>query len=593
MNKSIAIAAAAAILAGVMPMQAADSSDPEVSGFPIGYCDGSYNPQSLVKHDEADCWISAAIYIPQEYAATVAGNELKFIKVAASSKLYCDSLRVWIRTQLDDENLAFGTASSIQRGWNEVALETPYTIAPDTEGFYIGYSYYQKRISGLISVFPTPHENALFAQLGTNAEWQDASNEGLLCVEGLLYGGDLPQLDAQLLEVLTPSHYSTSSGKLDFNLRVVNRGVKPITSIEVATQLEGDARGRVTTTLPCNLTYGVSTTLPVTLRPDVTVDPDQRNRSLQVEITKVNGEADDNPADNVGSGSLSVIERGFPRRVLLEEFTTERCPNCPSGAALIHAVLSEQKYIDRVEMLCHHAGYYTDWLTTSFAEDYLWFFSPAGGSFAPAVMLNRTSTDGLMPPFALQSQQALARLLDSHIAQEALIEVVPTCSYADGKANVEVTVRRAFDQYLPAGARLTVFLVEDNIAAISQAGAGAYTHRHVGRAVNSSWGEPVEWNGDTFTYTHEFTVGEAWKTDNLTVLAVVTRFNPSDPNGCTVENLAGCTLDGQASVDTLPVSPEATETARYTIDGRRLAAPVPGINIVVYSDGTTRKELVR
>ena len=36
-----------------------------------------------------------------------------------------------------------------------------------------------------------------------------------------------------------------------------------------------------------------------------------------------------------------------------------------------------------------------------------------------------------------------------------------------------------------------------------------------------------------------------------------------------------------------------TEIARYTLDGRMVSAPVPGINIVRYSNGETRKEVVR
>ena len=35
------------------------------------------------------------------------------------------------------------------------------------------------------------------------------------------------------------------------------------------------------------------------------------------------------------------------------------------------------------------------------------------------------------------------------------------------------------------------------------------------------------------------------------------------------------------------------EVARYTIDGARISTPVQGINIVKYSDGTTRKVIVR
>ena len=37
----------------------------------------------------------------------------------------------------------------------------------------------------------------------------------------------------------------------------------------------------------------------------------------------------------------------------------------------------------------------------------------------------------------------------------------------------------------------------------------------------------------------------------------------------------------------------ATEVARYDANGRLLSKPVPGINIIKMSDGSTRKEFVK
>ena len=37
----------------------------------------------------------------------------------------------------------------------------------------------------------------------------------------------------------------------------------------------------------------------------------------------------------------------------------------------------------------------------------------------------------------------------------------------------------------------------------------------------------------------------------------------------------------------------AVETARYSANGQRVAAPVKGLNIVKYSDGSTRKVVVK
>ena len=47
-------------------------------------------------------------------------------------------------------------------------------------------------------------------------------------------------------------------------------------------------------------------------------------------------------------------------------------------------------------------------------------------------------------------------------------------------------------------------------------------------------------------------------------------------------------------IDNMPtVSTDKREVARYTVDGRRINAPVKGINIVKYADGTTKKVVVR
>lgn len=48
-----------------------------------------------------------------------------------------------------------------------------------------------------------------------------------------------------------------------------------------------------------------------------------------------------------------------------------------------------------------------------------------------------------------------------------------------------------------------------------------------------------------------------------------------------------------SSVTSLTSDPEATEVARFDLSGRRLSGPTQGINLVVYSDGSTRKVIVR
>ena len=47
------------------------------------------------------------------------------------------------------------------------------------------------------------------------------------------------------------------------------------------------------------------------------------------------------------------------------------------------------------------------------------------------------------------------------------------------------------------------------------------------------------------------------------------------------------------SIHNTLVTPEAQETARYAVNGQNLTAPIKGINLVKYSDGTVKKEFVK
>ena len=62
-----------------------------------------------------------------------------------------------------------------------------------------------------------------------------------------------------------------------------------------------------------------------------------------------------------------------------------------------------------------------------------------------------------------------------------------------------------------------------------------------------------------------------------------------------IENAAKCSITDALSTGISSTAEEqkrAVETARYTLDGRRIQAPQKGVNLVKYSDGRVRKEIV-
>lgn len=186
-----------------------------VSGYPVGLCNGELNTNSLVKHPTAGDWVESAVRIPAEQAATVAGNHIDRIKAGICSTVHVDSLRVWVRTDLKGSDLAYGTVAvdDLAKGWNTIDLLKPWNIPENTDGFYIGFSILQNGRTAGPSVLRTPGTDSFFLRLG-DAEWEDRSADGTLCVEALVYGDRLPKVNAELEAVTPDKVFIMSEGSL-------------------------------------------------------------------------------------------------------------------------------------------------------------------------------------------------------------------------------------------------------------------------------------------------------------------------------------------------------------------------------------------
>ena len=122
---------------------------------------------------------------------------------------------------------------------------------------------------------------------------------------------------------------------------------------------------------------------------------------------------------------------------------------------------------------------------------------------------------------------------------------------------------------------------------------GSFTHQHVTRAINSIRGEPIEWDGNKFSYevslglnTVYFTKNDKvqagnfeeawrmWNRDNLNIVAFVNYYS-TNVEGCAVENVEGAKFnDAINGIEDLPRTKES-RTVRsevYTIDGKRIEA---------------------
>lgn len=560
----------------------------DVSGYPLGFCNGEYGTSSKVKVSGKDLEVSAAIGIPSEYARSVARNSIRSIRMASCSRLNVDSLTVWIRESLDGPDMAYGAIpiSQFAQGWNEIPLQTTYEISEDSEGFFIGYTYHQTGKSGIISIVEPQNPGGLWVKEG-DGEWNDRSTEGTLSIEGMVYGDYLPRLNAQLLSVTTDRYFIKSEGTLNGVVSVRNNATETIKELTISGDF-GESGEPCSVTVECDIPYGVTSRVGFDMTPQINVSDGEIEGLFT--ITSINGKDDEFYGDNSSSATFIVVERAFRRTSLLEEFTTEGCPNCPRVAEYIHDILADPLYSSRLAVACHHSGYGKDFLTTPFDVEYEWFYNDGGGTYAPATMVDRIRHGERSPLFCPSSIDDLKNAIDRNLEEPAQIYLELTAekeSSANGDfVKVRVSGKRIDESVAQDG---TVFLVENNVKSRRQSGKGPeYLHQHVSRQVNSTWGEPAEWNGDTIEYECELQLDGEWNPSELQCVAFVSDYDAEDVFGCIVHNAAVCGV-GTSSANMHTQDSNCDTIIITGIDGIVRNGIEKGINIIIHSDGRVEK----
>lgn len=592
------------LLSFFLLLTAALSANAQATRMSLGYVNGQMNTSGTdgFSINSKDTWVSGAIYIPADQVRLYANNHIDSIHAGLASRLNVDSLRVWVRTSLTGEDLASGAISGrsgsnprVAKGWNTIGLDHPYVISDQSEGLYIGYSYHQKGNTVALSVVNEPQSNALFVQLGTESEWQDRSSEGALAVEAYVYGDQLPKYNLTLTSLDLARAYVVDNGTLAVSAQVRNNGTETITGFDAICRVN-DLDETYTAHINERIPYGETHLVEFSITPAIS-SATPSNRKLTVTIDHLTEGADVYPNDNTLSAPFEVVAHDFTRNVLLEEFTTELCPNCPRVAGFLHEALQDERIVGRAIALCHHSGYYTDWLTIPSDNDYLWFFG-GGGSYAPAMMFDRTAMDGENTVCLPQSADEIVLRTMSRLSQTAYVSISINAEVDPNDANllhINVEGERLKENFTAHAPRISVVLYEDNIKARSQASGGDdYVHQHVSRCVNSTWGDVIEWDGDAYTYTCDLTLREDYVRGNLGVVAYVWDYDTENPAQCEVANAASITWDKVANNIAASTLEDTTSARFYTLDGREVSetSRTPGIYLVK-KGSQVRKVLVK
>ena len=577
---------------------------------PVGYSNGEVATTASNYVLNTKGLVSAAVYVTPDLLTTYAGNQLVGIRAGVYTNKYCDSLRVWVRKSLDGENLATGVVRRMGdgvkpvTGWNEILFDTPYDFN-DGEAFYIGYTYGQKYGDKPISIVGEPRANTSFIQLGAGKEWQDVSADGVLSIECLIDGENMPPCN---LKVISSEGMIEGPGLFNVTTKITNFGSATATEYDLSFTAEG-YDNVVTCKTP--IASGQTANIEVLLEnvPEgVGVD-----KPITVTVTRIAEGEDVNPSDN-----SAVVSTKVARNVVVEEFTGTGCGWCPRG--LVGMKKMRDIYGSRFVGIGLHQYNSSDPMYISDYEDL-----PFQG--APQCIVNRgTLTD----PYYGTDEEDICHDIDREIAKGANLSVTVEGDYNEEKTAVNTTVKVHSYADL-SGLRLSLVLIADSLISnsnswrqsnyyyqysasqlpedLAQFGSGGENGQSsffwaFDDVALSSYKENGKYyveigslsNGETkeLSYTVNMTNKQAVLNvldyNKVAVIAMVLD-NTGKVLNANKYYLSGIET-GVRDVNT-DTEMNVREVLRYTVDGRMIRTAQSGVNIIRMSDGSTRKVLVK
>lgn len=213
------------------------------------------------------------------------------------------------------------------------------------------------------------------------------------------------------------------------------------------------------------------------------------------------------------------------RAILIEDFTGQKCINCPTGTEIINGIV-ETYGEDNVIAVGIHSGPLgfagnskTPGLMTDTGNEYYTRWDKENKMGQPWVIFNRkTSPDS--------HYNNWAAMVGTIISEKANLSVKIANAY-DAATRTLTTTVGADGVNGTVNGKLQVWIVEDGVPALQMMPDGKsnkeYIHNHVFRAaVNGTWGEDVTVKeGETTTKQYSYVLPEAWNADNIAVVAFV------------------------------------------------------------------------
>lgn len=577
----------------------------------LGPCEGKTNTTGIGKTGSGT--VSAAIVIPAEQLKQYAGAKVKGMRFWLVTTEGMSNVSGWVRKGIYGNDLCSEPVSTPSASWNEVSF-TSCPVLTGEDSLAVGFSFDQESTVKCFSIAGNSDANGYW--VGKNGSWSNKSSSvnGSLSVEIIIEGENIAEKNI-CLQLVSSDRITRWGEAFNAVCTVKNTTEATINGYSYTCKIDGQTVK--TETVNKMLAFHDTDTIRLAVASDVV------SKGVKIPVTmEITTEGDEIEGDNAVAFTMSTYDdknKTFFRKTLLEEFSTEECPNCERGIKTIEQCM-KQGYDKSTVQITHHAGYHPDFLTTADGKALEWFYGN-DGTYAPAVMLDRLSDPNVRqvlsgkeatPVMNIGYADTFAPVLAYMTERPAYVGVTPIVAYDEVSRTLDITVNIEKDEILDAladSARLTVYITQDSILHHHQAGYSSTTfrHRHVYRdAVSNLWGDIIAWNGNTATMHYAYRLPEAVESiypdegydsnvavepRDIAVVTFVSDYNANDRCACTVFNANDYALktDGTSDVEAIDDS-KSTSVSYFTPAGTVIEHPINGIYLMrtTYSDGTTK-----
>lgn len=581
----------------------------------FGYCGDMTN---IVGYG-VECKIRAAIEITPEVATKFQGAQISQLQIGIGNAPGSEA-KIFITRSLDSSEMLYTQDVNFKMNmWNEITLDTPYTISE--ESFFVGYEMLAPEKKYPIAV----DDNKACAQGDWCAMYDETSGKwiwehigesgyGNICLRLVLGGDKLPQYDLAL-ENIQISEYVGTGKAFSIEGTVKNEGVQDVQSFEITHQI-GNA-DPVATTFNAAVASGSSATFII---PDIIIAEDGEYE-VKVEVKSINGDADTYTNNNSYTQTIKSLSNLATRKILIEEFSTTSCGNCPRAHTMMKNITADR---DDIALVVHHAGFGTDNFTIAASRSYTAFYDE--NTYAPAMMIDRRNLSGIGalgysgpapgPVFGVTSQEDVMKYVNYSLNQPALISVNVEDAYNEETRELTVRVWGESAIELPSTPFLNIFITESGMEGYQSGGGNNYVHNHAIRAnLTSTWGDALTIENGKYDVTYTYEISEKWKPENMSVIAFVANFDNKNVNNCVVYNTNWKEFSYDAAVNDITrsdlnvwaangniyISGDYKQAEVYATDGRlvKVANGVRNISVdatgiyLVRIDGVTYKVAIR